>query len=332
MGSLTVLLTELVAPTSATQPAHAPVFETLLARCTSLATRSLSVEAWLCSQHGVERQHDWPVAPMIARLAGDIHSCRYWICAQPVQLVVDRDSLLLKPASLLNLSDSESSQLFQTLRDYLADDGLEMRYVDAAHWCVGCQEPQELRTTEPVRVAGTSIDGFLPSGKHASRWQHILTEAQMLLHEHPVNHEREQRGAPPVNSVWLWGGGNQPTIKQRYDAINGSQPLARALAAMCNTTVVAGPFSAIHDAKNKNILAVMDHEARDAQDDLDRVESDWIKPAWAALSRGDLDEIRVAIATSQGILEASCDRGARHRFWKRPLPLLEFIDRVQAQK
>ena len=31
-----------------------------------------------------------------------------------------------------------------------------------------------------------------------------------MLHQHPVNAERRTRGLPPVNSLWLWGGGVLP--------------------------------------------------------------------------------------------------------------------------
>jgi hypothetical protein len=33
---------------------------------------------------------------------------------------------------------------------------------------------------------------------------------QVILHQHPVNAERRARGLPPVNSLWLWGGGPLP--------------------------------------------------------------------------------------------------------------------------
>ena len=47
------------------------------------------------------------------------------------------------------------------------------------------------------------LEASLPSGQDLKRWQKLLTELQMLLHAHPVNHARIQRKARPINSLWL---------------------------------------------------------------------------------------------------------------------------------
>ncbi len=45
----------------------------------------------------------------------------------------------------------------------------------------------------------------------------------MLLHDHPVNEARERRGEPPINAVWLWGGGRlaAPDRARRSSACAG---------------------------------------------------------------------------------------------------------------
>lgn len=47
------------------------------------------------------------------------------------------------------------------------------------------------------------LEQFLPHGKDLTTWQKLLTEFQMLLHNHPINNARQQRGAWPINSLWL---------------------------------------------------------------------------------------------------------------------------------
>ncbi len=34
-----------------------------------------------------------------------------------------------------------------------------------------------------------------------------MTELQMLLHEHPVNTQRQLRGLPALNAIWVHGEG-----------------------------------------------------------------------------------------------------------------------------
>ncbi len=55
-----------------------------------------------------------------------------------------------------------------------------------------------------------SINSHLPRGDDALAWHRVMNEAQMIMHAHPVTAAREARGAPPANSIWLWGGGTLP--------------------------------------------------------------------------------------------------------------------------
>jgi hypothetical protein len=54
-------------------------------------------------------------------------------------------------------------------------------------------------------VIGRNVDRWLGSGARLIR--RLQNEAQMLLHEHPLNAERERRGLLAVNSFWLSGAG-----------------------------------------------------------------------------------------------------------------------------
>ena len=53
----------------------------------------------------------------------------------------------------------------------------------------------------------------LPTGEDGQAGARHLLEAQMVLHASAVNERRESRGALPVNSLWLWGGGSAPLVR-----------------------------------------------------------------------------------------------------------------------
>ena len=64
-------------------------------------------------------------------------------------------------------------------------------------------------------VSGDVMQGRVPdclnaTGDSLEQYHRINTEIQMLLHEHPVNQRRQGDGLPPINSLWLWGGGVAP--------------------------------------------------------------------------------------------------------------------------
>ena len=75
-----------------------PALETLLAKSLRTEDGSNGLEAWLCHTFGVEKQQDWPVAPITlqADSGGQVTAGNHWerhcqICAtQSVWLVAHR--------------------------------------------------------------------------------------------------------------------------------------------------------------------------------------------------------------------------------------------------
>ena len=54
----------------------------------------------------------------------------------------------------------------------------------------------------------------MPRGADGGTWKRWQNEIGMLLHEHPVNVEREANGNVPVNGVWFWGGGRLADVSR----------------------------------------------------------------------------------------------------------------------
>jgi hypothetical protein len=85
-------------------------------------------------------------------------------------------------------------------------------------------------------VIGRNVDRWLGTDKAVRRVRRLQGEAQMLLHTHPLNEDRAERGLLPVNSFWLSGCGlpqageaPEPTVDERL-----RQPaLAEDWAAWC---------------------------------------------------------------------------------------------------
>ena len=56
-----------------------------------------------------------------------------------------------------------------------------------------------------AQAMGRSIDRYLPAGVNARSWRRFLNHTQMLLHEHPLNEQRELTGLARINGFWLEG-------------------------------------------------------------------------------------------------------------------------------
>ena len=155
------------------------------------------------------------------------------ICADPVHLRADRDTARLVPAAMLSLSDAEADALLQAINEFLAEDDLRLSRSDACHWYMHGMDGSALLTYPPEFLSQRNASAFLPEGEASGDWKRLMTELQMLLHSHPVNTQREQRGLMPVNSLWFWGGAplaassDEPTPPRR---IHADEPFAVALA------------------------------------------------------------------------------------------------------
>src|SRR6266436_927678 len=160
--------------------------ETLIARGRRRRIASVSPEAWLFGRFGVERQRDWPVAPYTLLADGGAPERHFWMRADPVHLRVGRDSLVLADGAAFQVSRAESEALVETLNRHFGQTMLfyPMR---PARWYVRLEKAPDMQTTPAAAARGLAIDETLPSGPDAMRFHALMNEAQMLLHEHPVN-------------------------------------------------------------------------------------------------------------------------------------------------
>ena len=157
---------------------------------------------------------DWPVAAITALVDCEAPTGRTgpWLRADPVHLRPDVADLVLFDAVDAGVSSEEARALAETVNGAFRPGG---PLIDAAHphrWYVALEAPARMATTPLSLAAGAGISAAMPRGPDAPRWRRWMNEVQMALHECPVNAERERRGAAPINSVWLWGGGSLPPV------------------------------------------------------------------------------------------------------------------------
>lgn len=125
-----------------------------------------------------------------------------WALLSPVHLAVGTDGVDVLPPAALRLSESDAARFAAVLHELWPESqGWQWRLLDATHWALGHADAlDELQAASIERAAGRPIEPWLPQSRVLRRWQN---EAQMLLHEHPLNVERDARGEHPVNSVWI---------------------------------------------------------------------------------------------------------------------------------
>ncbi len=249
--------------------------------------------------------------------------------ADPVHLRADQSCLRLFDSHSFSITREEADALVAAFNDYFRDTGWELAAPLPQRWYLSLPEPASLQTLSPDRVAGQDIDPCLPRGAEAARWHALLNEIQMLFHTHPVNAARELHGAPPINSIWPWGGGRLPgKLQPRVTRLLADHPLATGLARHAVISLAEPPGTAgellagLEDGRTLLLDDRLEWPAHygdvDAWlDALQDLETGWFAPLLEALRRGALASLEIHPCNGHGL---QVTRGMLRCFWKRVRP------------
>ncbi len=296
--------------------------ETLVARGRRRRKAPTSPGAWLFERFGVRAQRGWPVAPYTLLADGGAPEGHFWMRADPMHLSIVRDSLAFDGAAL-DVSRSEADALAATLNRHFGD-APAFHPLRPERWYIRLPGAPELDTTPPAAARRAAIGDTLPSGADATRFRALMNEVQMVLHEHPVNTEREARGAPAVNSVWFWGGGTLDTPGARpFSIVLAEDPLARGLA-------LAAGIRARHLPENAaTLLSILATEGVAlvvlASLRSDALERDWLVPLLGALEDGRIGMLSLTLSGTDSLLEVETVRSDLRYFWRTRKPLQSYL-------
>lgn len=135
----------------------------------------------------------------------------YWIAAaDPVYLEPRLDHLCLHALLGTGVDIGQMRLLIDHLQTTLAEDK-KIGFMGLGSCCyLSSARPIATAAMPSYVVDQQRPDTFLPDGKNTASHRTLLSEIEMALHEHEVNLQRVASGLPPVNSLWLWGGGTAP--------------------------------------------------------------------------------------------------------------------------
>lgn len=241
-----------------------------------------------------------------------------WIAAaDPVYLEPRLDHLCLHALSGVGIPSSDLRSLFDHLQETLADDE---RFGFARLGSNGY-----LRAAQPISTASVPAyvvnqrepGEFLPTGEHTAMHRNILSEIEMALHDHEVNQRRSAKGLPPVNSLWLWGGGRAPERTTRpQPPLFADDPLLAGYweSATAVGDLWPGSFEACADASLHGFVAVTPES-----DQRSETLCDYLRQLRALLRAKRVS--RLILLFRDGV-RADVRRSDTLRFWRRDDELL----------
>lgn len=266
----------------------------------------------------VEAACDRPAASLGALGEGLNASNGWWLRADPVHMVADRDQLYLSASNTLGVSRGEAEELVAELNRLYADDGWQFTAATSGRCYLRLPQPLAMRTIPTAEAMGRRVGEVLPRGDDALLWQRAMTEMQMLLHASPVNTRRTQQGLLAVNGLWFWGGGALPAAGESgWDRVVADDPLARGLARLHGIEADAPESTSLASAAAQNrVLWQVTVES------LEQAEQALFSPLLAMLQAGELAELTIALP---GLGRWRVDRAALRRWWRRRKPLSSLL-------
>jgi hypothetical protein len=174
-----------------------------------------------------------PVAALTRELACGDAGDATWLCADPAWIEPDLTGARLLACGRFDLTAAEVAEFAEAVRPLFLEQGMTLETTTLDHWHL--RVPTEWPLPDfpaPEQALGAQLIGHLPEGPAARRWRVLLTDIQVTLHQHPLNIERRRHGLPPVNSLWLWGGGVLPArVTSALAGVCSDDALLQALAA-----------------------------------------------------------------------------------------------------
>ena len=344
---LTLLIPELIWPEpddkAALDGLSCPALSALLARSRLARRTPQSLEATLSDLFG--QPENTPYAAF--RLLGEVdrpdaaHThLTHWLCADPVHLRVLQERLILADSREFGIELDEARLLTDSLNAHLGDV-CRLHVAAADRWYMELLDRAlqvELDTPPLSAATGRNVERMLPDTLAARELRKLHTEAQMLLHAHPVNTAREAAGRMPINSLWFWGAGRLPARSDDddtccFDGVWSLNPLAIGLARAAGVPKHPVPVDAStfleHAAPDsehlvviEDLLAPVQYENGDGyRTALADLEQRWFVPLRSALRAGKIGALRIEAPTAYAVLSWQSRRVDQWKFWRQPSTL-----------
>jgi len=258
----------------------------------------------------------------------------FWLRVDPVQLIPDRDTLVLIPPSQLALTEQESLSLLDAFNQHFKQDGVELIYGSSSSWYLSVLQAVDIQTTSLSEASFKNLHGLFPRGHAAPHWRKLMNEAQMLFYTHPVNLARRERGEAEINSIWLWGEGaldmqklvprSQTKIWGQGTYLAGLAHLAQAQHANTPTDYQAWLAEADTNSDISQHLIVLDESKLDTGDQsLVKFEAAWAQGLINGIEQGKIHSLYLDLGVSEGFL---IEPKHLKRFWRWVHPLSKLID------
>ncbi len=114
-----------------------------------------------------------------------------------------------------DISTAEAAEIIKTVQEQLGSDIFTFYPgVSYRHCLVVANGTTDLgEMTPPHDISGRVIGEYLSTSENARPLIALMKKSVEILKDHPVNKARIAKGERPVTSIWLWGEGKKPILR-----------------------------------------------------------------------------------------------------------------------
>lgn len=282
----------------------------------------MPLEAVVAEQYGLSAKPDYPIAPIAAHADGIDVGHAYWLRADPVYLLLQRDSFSLSEPVPLVIEYAHAAQIIASLNQHFSVDGMTFILGNSGAWYVRLDKQPQVQTSLPAVALDRNIYQFMPTGADASTWLSYMNEVQMLLHEHPVNHEREAMRQPAINSVWFSGGGVMPHPQPSQSAdhlLLANSPFYHGLAKLLGLRVAPVDIHWSNNLSQKNANVRLALPSQHLSDDAN------FKLLWQAFRDKQVGELVLNFGCYEKTLVATIKSLDIYKFWRKTKAISSYL-------
>jgi len=299
----------------------------LLAKA-QVAQLNVPLEALIFQQFGLTEKGDLPIAAISAAADGLAVSDSYWLRADPVHFVMQRDCFSLSEPAPLFIKPEHATLMVASLNAHFAQDGLVFFIGKSGAWYLHADKAAQMTTTLPSVAMDKNVHHFMPQGVDSAKWKSILNEVQMLLHNHPANEARESRGDPVVNSVWLSGGGVMPAFKalqHDIDLMMANDVLREGLATWANIPCqpVAASLEKLLQSTAQHVRLALPQSNHSQTNGLDET---WFESLFLALKNKQIEQLTLNLGFYEKCLVVVFKPLDVYKFWRKPKPIMQYLE------
>jgi hypothetical protein len=236
---------------------RAPALERLLERAapaeTSTSPQDSAESTWIARHvfgtpgRAPSAPYAWKALTGVADIAGVV-----WH-ADPVHIEVGRDSLIVRGLDDALPAEDEADALIAAANETIAEAHCELRRA-GSQWFLHTDRAWTFAPPPLSEVVGRPCTPADSEERDSIHWSRLQNAIQMRWHTDPVNEAREGRGLPPINGLWLHGGGSWRALPRlRWPRVHSER------VELHGAATAAGATSArVTDAVTDNALLVWD--------------------------------------------------------------------------